>query len=288
MWKWWILLIISIVLTGCIQSKVTEEVPNKKTPSSETKDQDNREAPPSEMKKPNENPNAGIDSPDESDPQNKEDEKVDSESVYIVNPKTWTIEPINEAKSNTILLTIDDAPDQYALEMATMLKKLEVPSIFFVNGHFISSEEEKQVLKDIYDLGFSIGNHTSNHKNLSKLTAEQQKQEILSLSQQIEKIIGEKPKFFRAPFGVNTGISNQIVKDAGMLAMNWTYGYDWEAEYQNKEGLEDIMVNTPLLHDGAILLMHDRKWTLEALEGIIEGLKEKGYEFVDPQEIRLN
>ncbi|SIC65311.1 Uncharacterised protein [Mycobacteroides abscessus subsp. abscessus] len=68
--------------------------------------------------------------------------------------------------------------------------------------------------------------------------------------------------------------------------MNWTYGYDWEKDYQNKEALTDIMVNSPYLTDGANLLMHDRDWTNAALEGIVKGLQAKGYEIADPDRIQ--
>jgi peptidoglycan/xylan/chitin deacetylase (PgdA/CDA1 family) len=51
------------------------------------------------------------------------------------------------------------------------------------------------------------------------------------------------------------------------------------------DGLADIMVNTELLRDGANLLMHDREWTADALEKIVLGLRQKGYEFVDPSTI---
>ena len=51
--------------------------------------------------------------------------------------------------------------------------------------------------------------------------------------------------------------------------------------------LADIMVNTELLTVMAlILLMHDREWTAEALQDIVEGLRAKGYDFIDPATIQ--
>lgn len=37
-----------------------------------------------------------------------------------------------------------------------------------------------------------------------------------------------------------------------------------------------------MLRDGAILLMHDRDWTNEALEDIVQGLRDQGYTILDP------
>ncbi len=201
---------------------------------------------------------------------------------YKVNQNTFALEPIGEANPKVALLTIDDAPDEHALEMAKTLKKLNAPAIFFVNGHFINSPEKEKVIQEIHDLGFIIGNHTYSHSDLTTLPEEKQKEEIMSVNEIVENIIGEKPKFFRAPFGKNTDYSRQIVADEEMLLMNWTYGYDWEKEYMTGEAIADIMVNTPLLQDGANLLMHDREWTNDGLEEMVEGLRDKGYELLDP------
>jgi peptidoglycan/xylan/chitin deacetylase (PgdA/CDA1 family) len=204
---------------------------------------------------------------------------------YRLNPATWNVEPIGEAKAEAVLITIDDAPADYSLEMAAVLKEQNVPAIFFVNGHFIDTDEEKANLKKIHEMGFAIGNHTYNHTNLKTIGEEQQREEIWSLSEAVEQIIGEKPKFFRAPNGSNTDFSKSLAAQEGMLLMNWSYGYDWEKQYMDAAALTDIMVNTEFLRNGANLLMHDREWTAAALPDIIEGLRAKGYSFVDPAEI---
>ncbi|OIJ13309.1 polysaccharide deacetylase [Anaerobacillus alkalilacustris] len=212
-------------------------------------------------------------------------EKKD-EPLYILNDD-HTVSPMNEnIDERVVLLTIDDAPEHYSLEMARLLKEKEINAIFFVNGHFINNEKGREKLLEIYELGFTIGNHTLTHPNLKDLPEEKQREQIVQLNDMIEEIIGVRPRFFRAPFGVNTEISRKVVEEENMQWMNWTYGYDYFKEYMEKDPLVDIMVNTELLRPGANLLMHDRKWTLEALPGIIEGLEERGYGFVNPHTIK--
>lgn len=206
--------------------------------------------------------------------------------LYVLNPKTWSVEPLGDANAKVVLLTIDDAPDTFSTEMARTLAGLGVKAIFFVNGHFIDTVEEAERLKEIHELGFPIGNHTYTHSNLSHLSESEQRKEIVALNDRVEEIIGERPKFFRAPFGVNTEISRKVAEEEKMILMNWTYGYDWEKDYQSKEAIADIMVNTPFLKNGANLLMHDRAWTNEALGDIMRGLQEKGFEIVDPALIK--
>ncbi|HLR60153.1 MAG TPA: polysaccharide deacetylase family protein [Pseudogracilibacillus sp.] len=221
----------------------------------------------------------------------EEENKPETEEVeplYSINEEIWSLEPLEEeTNSKVALLTIDDAPDTYALEMAETLEKLDVDAIFFVNGHFLETDEEKEMLKKIYDKGFMIGNHTYSHSDLQTLSEEEQKEEITSVSEQVEDITGEKPVFFRAPFGHNTDYSQSIAKEEGMVLMNWTYGYDWDEEYMTKDAITDIMINSEFLNHGANLLMHDREWTNEALEDIVKGLQDKGYEMADPHAIQL-
>lgn len=210
-----------------------------------------------------------------------------NEPLYIIDEANWTVQPIDLKDENqNLLLTIDDAPDGYAVEMAKTLQKLNVPAIFFVNGHFLLSDDDKKNLKVIHDMGFVIGNHTYSHQSLPSLTEEEQKEEILKVNELVTEITGEKPVFFRAPFGQNTDYSKKLIYDEEMVMMNWTYGYDWNEEYMTKEALTDIMVNAPELTNGSNLLMHDREWTYEALEDIISGLENKGYEFIDPKYIK--
>lgn len=217
--------------------------------------------------------------------------------LYRLNEDNWSLEPIEDGiDENVVLLTIDDIPDKHALEMAKILKKLDAPAIFFANGHFLHNEENKEMLRQIHELGFPIGNHTMTHPNLAEISEADQRAEILELNTLIEEIIGEKPKFFRAPHGVNTDFVRELVKQENMLLMNWTYGYDYFEPYKDAEKLTEAMitgkgpevdVNYSLLKPGANLLMHDREWTLAALEDIVKGLREQGYSFVDPATIEL-
>lgn len=233
---------------------------------------------------------------DEETSSSEKSESIDSESegeaaknsepekLYTVDAATSAIVPsTDDVDSAAVLLTIDDAPDENAVAIAHTLKDLDVPAIFFVNGMFIESEEGQEKLREIHELGFEIGNHTYNHFNMEEITPEDTALEIIDTSDLIEKAIGKRPKFFRAPFGVNTEASISIAEEEDMTVMNWTYGFDWEPEYQEPGALSDIMVNTEMLGDGANLLMHDRGWTSEALPDIVKGLRDKGYSLIDPK-----
>lgn len=229
---------------------------------------------------------AGTDA-DEEEAAPEEEETEPAGPLYELNEATWAFSPIGDAEPKAALLTFDDAPDKHALELAKTLSEKDAPAIFFVNGHFLDTDAGKEMLKEIHDMGFPIGNHTMTHADLKGLTEEQQREEILGVNEIVESVIGEKPRFFRAPFGSNTDFSRHLAEEEGMLIMNWTYGYDWEKQYMDAQALADIMVNTEYLNNGANLLMHDREWTAAALPQIIDGLRGKGYTLIDPATIKL-
>lgn len=266
------MLSVAILLAACSGQTAQKEESIKK------------DEPVAEEKKPDLVEQEDVQSPETNVEEEKGEETIDEVAApeYKMNA-VFALEPIKDANPKVVLLTIDDAPDKYALEMAKTLKELQAPAIFFVNGHFINSPEKEAIIKEIYDLGFEIGNHTFSHANLTSLSPEEQKEEILSVNDKVEEITGERPKFFRAPFGANTDVSKQIAAEEKMLVMNWTYGYDWEKDYMSQAAIADIMVNTDLLVNGANLLMHDREWTNAGLEQIVNGLRDKGYETLDPK-----
>ncbi|MGC1139197.1 polysaccharide deacetylase family protein [Bacillus sp. B38] len=214
--------------------------------------------------------------------------KQKAEPRYYINPKSFSVEKMDEQKEKKpiALVTIDDAPDQHAAEIADKLHDLNASAIFFVNGHFLKKDENKKALKHIHELGFMIGNHTMTHQNLKDLSEQKQREEIIGVNKAVEKVIGEKPAFFRAPFGSNTDYSDRLIKKEGMVKMNWTFGYDWDQKYQSKKALTDITLSSPYLRDGANILMHDRKWTAEAMPDIVKGLRHKGYTVIDPRAIK--
>ncbi|WP_409253553.1 polysaccharide deacetylase family protein [Bacillus sp. SCS-153A] len=287
--------LLFLLVAGCADEKSSDTVGNTAEQEAginevaaaegENKDVENTSAAEKE--------NAQVTDTNENEEVDKEEEI--KEPQYMINEADWSIQPIDDANEKVVLLTIDDAPDKYTAEMAKTLKSLDAPAIFFVNGHFLTTDEKKQILKDIHDMGFTIGNHTFNHQKLNDVPEDKQKEEIMKLNELITEVIGEQPKFFRAPHGANTDYVKNLVKEEGMALMNWTYGYDYFTPYMDAEKLKTAMitgegpeVDVPysLLKPGANLLMHDREWTNEALADIVKGLREKGYEILDPQLIQ--
>lgn len=212
----------------------------------------------------------------------QEDEEV--EYLYEINPETFSVVPMNEeADEKLALLTFDDAPYGNSLKIADALEANDLSAIFFVNGMYMEDDEGFEVIQELHERGFEIGNHTHTHLNLGEQSEEVQKEEIMKTNEIIEEAIGESPRFFRAPHGVMTDYTKSLLEELEMTWMNWSFGYDWVSEYQDASALTEITLNSPYLSNGANILMHDREWTAEAVPAIIDGLDEMGYKMVDPK-----
>ncbi len=272
--KFIITLIAMLFISACYGENEQEEKVKNSPKEHESKEQED------EM--PAENPVQGTEGASE-DPE------------YYISDDATVVPLAEDVNENVVLLTFDDAPHTYSLEIAETLKKLDANAIFFVNGHYLDTPEEEEALKQLHEMGFLIGNHTYNHPLLTDISEDEQREEIVKLSDRVEEIIGERPKFFRAPNGMNTDFSEEVAAEEEMVLMNWTYGYDYFQPYMDADKLAEAMitgegpevgVSYSLLKPGANLLMHDREWTNEALERIVNGLREQGYEIVDPNLIR--
>ena len=164
-----------------------------------------------------------------------------------------------------------------------ILAKHNVKVTFFMTGGWVESYPED--VKAILAAGHDLGNHSENHKNMSQLSASEQKEELMKVHEKVKELTGYDMFLFRPPYGDydNSVILNAA--DCGYYAIQWDVdSLDWK-DY----GVESI-INTVTKHKhlgpGSIILCHNgAKYTAEALDTMITTLKEMGYEFVPMSEL---
>ncbi|WP_082420563.1 polysaccharide deacetylase family protein [Paenibacillus sp. A3] len=195
-------------------------------------------------------------------------------------------EPVKATKQ--VALTFDDGPDtKYTPQVLDILKQHEVKATFFVVGRQVVNHPD--VLKRIHDEGHSIGNHSWDHANLTKLSPDQIKKEIKSTDEAIEKVIGSYTPMVRAPYGAVTASIKRSLTSAGRQLVNWTVDTkDWSGAAAD-DMVELVSKRTK---NGGIILMHsfggkngNLDNTVEALPHMIEALKQDGYAFVTVPEL---
>ena len=79
-----------------------------------------------------------------------------------------------------------------------MLERENVTATFFVTGDSVAQHPE--VLEEIHDAGFEIGNHTFSHPNLTLIPDWQVDLQVDMTESAISGAIGTRPRLLRPPY----------------------------------------------------------------------------------------
>jgi peptidoglycan/xylan/chitin deacetylase (PgdA/CDA1 family) len=175
-----------------------------------------------------------------------------------------------------VALTFDDGPSKYTAEIVALLEKYDVHATFFQLGNLMTSYPEAE--KAIMDQGSEISSHTWDHRNLTKLSASEIRDELNNTNSTIESISGSKSTLFRPPYGSMNSSVKSIAKELDLIAVLWSVDpEDWR--YKNADKVyNNIMSN---LKDGDIILCHDiYSSTQKAMERVIPDILAQGYQIV--------
>lgn len=184
--------------------------------------------------------------------------------------------------NNHLIYACRNPPSPWGNEdTATLLSILErqnVTATFFFTGGWISKYPDD--VKTILSKGHEVGNHSENHKQMSKLTKEQCKEEIQIVHDKVKELTGLEMTVFRPPFGDYNDTVIQAANELGYHVIQWDVdSLDWK-DY-GCDSILHTVTNHKHLGNGSIILMHNgAKYTKDALEEMIINLKEQGYEFV--------
>ena len=196
--------------------------------------------------------------------------------MYGLTDERW-IKNCNQVRTSSekkVVLTFDDGPSRQLPNILDILREKNVPAMFFWHSNFLFKERPwKRLLEE----GHIIGSHAANHKNLGRLTNEQQYKQIKYSIDKIEEITKTKVRYFRPPFGQYTEDTMSILHELDLIPVMWEItSFDWE----NKSTPENIINNVvEHVQDGSIILLHELKQTVLALPQIINGIRKKGFEF---------
>lgn len=184
-----------------------------------------------------------------------------------------------ETDEKVVALSFDAAwGNEDTRKILDILAKHKIQVTFFMTGGWV--EKYPEDVKAIFEAGHDVGNHSENHKNMSQLSANEQKEEIMKTHKKVKDNVGIDMKLFRPPYGDYNDeliLTNRL---CGYYPIQWDVdSLDWK-DY-GTESIIDTVVNNKSLKNGSIILCHNgAKYTAEALEGIIAGLTEKGYKIV--------
>lgn len=100
-----------------------------------------------------------------------------------------------------------------------ILKTQNVRVTFFMTGGWI--EKYPDDVKAIAAAGHDLGNHSENHKQMSKLTKEQCVKEIMTPHDKVKALTGKDMVLFRPPYGDYNNNLIESAKECGYHTIQW-------------------------------------------------------------------
>lgn len=165
---------------------------------------------------------------------------------------------------------------EYTDKILDELDRHGVKCTFFAVEFWV--EKYPEYAKKIVERGHELGSHSKTHPYMSKLTKEQQKDELSSSVNSIERITGVRPTLFRPPYG---DYNNTLIETCAELAL---YPIQWDVDSLDWKNLSATEISLRVLSGvkpGSIILCHNNGLhTAEALPMIFSTLQNRGYEFI--------
>ncbi|WP_193508428.1 polysaccharide deacetylase family protein [Streptomyces coeruleorubidus] len=186
-------------------------------------------------------------------------------------------------RGRTMVLTFDDGPDpRYTPDILDTLAEYDVRAMFFVCGEMAA--DSKKLLARMADEGHVVGNHTWSHPLLTRLTRRQIRSQLERTCDVIEEAYGERPEWFRAPYGAWNRAAFQLGAELGMEPLGWTLDtLDWTSP-----GTRSIVRRVENgAAPGVVVLAHDaggdRSQSVRALRRYLPELLDSGYHVTVPR-----
>jgi len=152
-----------------------------------------------------------------------------------------------------VALTFDDGPDPHGTPaVLAALADLGWTATFFLLGSQV--RRYPALARTLLDAGHELGVHGHEHRNHLARTPGWVQRDLTDAVEAVVTATGERPRWFRPPYGVLTAGSLRAARRLGLAPVLWTaWGRDWERTTAER------VVGTlrPGLRSGATLLLHD-------------------------------
>lgn len=190
----------------------------------------------------------------------------------------------NKSNGKVAYITIDDGPSKYTENIIQILNKYDAKATFFMIDRNMRKYPEQ--VKNIIESGNTAGFHSVSH-DIHKLyeNYSSAKEEFDANSETFYKITGRKSNVIRLPYGSKPyapSKSYETLVDAGYKLWDWDIDtQDWK--FNSSQIIENVKYYSKNKNE-IIILMHERKQTVEALDEMIKYLISEGYQLLPVDE----
>jgi peptidoglycan/xylan/chitin deacetylase (PgdA/CDA1 family) len=172
-----------------------------------------------------------------------------------------------------VILTFDDGPDpEYTPRILDLLAEESVPAVFFVRGKRLRAPGALNILRRAASEGHLIGNHTFSHPNLTKVSPEEIRSQIMRTHELISEFEPQQ-RLLRPPYGACDDTVRAVAEELNYRIVLWSVdSEDWKVE--NQSAWVDIAVERIAKQHLAICLCHDSAHTAEHLPQLLQTVKQ--------------
>ncbi|MCZ7486710.1 polysaccharide deacetylase family protein [Rhizobium rhizogenes] len=187
-----------------------------------------------------------------------------------------------ETAKPLVALTFDDGPSAgFTQDVLAILRQRGVKATFFLTGR--ETEENLPQARMIVDEGHQVGNHSFTHSNMMLMGTARIGEEIERTDKAIRAAGYEGEIMFRPPYG------KKLLTLPWYLSRHERKTIMWDVE---PESFPEVAGDTAAFvkhvieqtQNGSIIIMHvmyrSREISRQALPLIIDGLRQRGFEFV--------
>lgn len=186
-----------------------------------------------------------------------------------------------DTSKNQIIFTFDGGGGiQSGQKILEVLAKHDVKGTFFLTGKMI--EGNPGFVKNIASAGHEIFSHTFNHPDLTKLSDEDIRGELVRTEDILQATVGTSSKpYFRAPYGVRDA---RVLEVAGSIGYQSVYWSEDALDWDELRGVTTFQVKERILSTlapGHIYLMHiGDNITGQILDEVFTEIESRGYKIV--------
>lgn len=177
-----------------------------------------------------------------------------------------------------VALTFDDGPvSSNTSRVLDILKQRNIKATFYVLGNRVVNNPG--LIRRMVAEGHEVGNHTWDHKKLTRLSDAQVRSQLNRTRDAIISAAGVKPRTMRPPYGaLLTRQRNMIYREYGYPTVMW----DVDPEDWKKPGAGVVRNRiVSRTRNGSIILLHDlHASSIDAVPSTVDALLRKGYKFV--------
>jgi peptidoglycan-N-acetylglucosamine deacetylase len=178
------------------------------------------------------------------------------------------------AVGHDVILTFDDGPHpKYTPLLLDLLAKENLKAVFFVCGERVAAAGGRDIVKRAAAEGHLIGNHSYSHPQLTKLSADAARSEIVRTHELIAEF---EPvhKLLRPPYGAHNAMVDGILAELDYHIVLWNVDpEDWKASNKPSKWI-DVAMEQISGRSHNVFLCHDiQETTVQNFPAFLERVR---------------